>query len=159
MFKTLFKPRERSDPSKSNGLKSYAVTIRHNPKYKKGTKIPYTTGEKKEIYEAVLSFLCNEYNAVILSLAFELKGGLHLHATIGFKKVPLFKGIKYEDCHFKFVKVYNPDGWASYCNKEPILKAIMQQRETERYYLGSSTPLFLAPLGGFGGIYRTPVST
>lgn len=113
--------------------REYAFTIRHNPKYHKGTKVPYTKDEKMKIYSEVLTYVANTYNGKLVRCAFELKGGIHIHGTFTFSKVPYFKLIKYKDVHFKWRKVYSL-GWISYINKEVFKACRKDQREIIDYY-------------------------
>lgn len=103
----------------NNSKVLYALTMRHNPTYKKGTKTRYTEGEKRDLYNASFDVLRLSYDFVPQELVFEKKNGLHVHGYGFFKKkVPLLKTIKLQDFHFKWKKVYNQQGWIDYIRKE-----------------------------------------
>lgn len=137
---------ERSDdPSYTKGT-MYAVTVRHNPKYKKGTKILYSESEKFDIYVKVQEYLSTF--GKLIALEYEYTGGMHFHATILFDKVPWLKNIKMKDIHFNFVKIWYKEGWSSYCNKEAIERAKADIEATELYYINSPTSLMSSPPRG-----------
>lgn len=107
----------KEEPYNSRVL--YAITMRHNPTYKRGTKTRYTDSEKRDLYNAAFDVLRLSYDFVPRELVFEKKNGLHVHGYGFFKeKVPLFKTIKLEDFHFKWRKVYDQKGWITYIRKE-----------------------------------------
>lgn len=146
------KSSELCEPSYKNGT-MYAVTCRHNPTYKKNTKIRYTDQEKRDIYSNVIEKLLHDYNCDLLEIAYEQKGGLHFHAVLLFHKVPWLKNIKMKDIHFRFEKLYYYDGWASYIDKERIELAKAQQQHQTDYYISSPLSFMSSPpQGGLGGI-------
>lgn len=97
----------------------YALTMRHNPTYKRGTKTRYTEAEKRDLYNAAFEVLRLSHDFVPRELIFEKKNGLHVHGYGFFReKVPLLKNIKLQDFHFKWKKVYDLNGWLAYISKE-----------------------------------------
>lgn len=121
MISTVLKPSDddRREEEPYNRKVLYALTIRHNPTYKRGTKIRYTEGEKRDLYNVAFEVLNLSYDFVPRELVFEKKNGLHVHGYGFFKeKVPLLKNIKLKDFHFKWKKVYDLNGWMDYIRKE-----------------------------------------
>ncbi len=107
------------EPS-SQGHILYALTLKHNPKYKKDMrplKVLWTDKEKRDLTNLVLDDLKTSYSLHLIEIVEELTGGLHNHACIYFDKVPLLKGIKVKDFHFRWEKIYDTARWQSYIRK------------------------------------------
>lgn len=100
----------------------YGLTVRHNPTYHKdGTKI--TDREKRDLYNQLIGQF-KAKGLMIDNLYYESKGGLHFHARATYPKKLYFKKWQVKPFSCKFVKMYNPDGWNKYCQKEQTHKQI-----------------------------------
>ncbi len=103
------------------GRTLYALTLRHNPKYKKvmrPAKVLYTSQEKDELYNSVFESLETLYTATFHEKRKEMKGGMHYHCCLYFDSVPYFKALKITDFHLQWNKIYDLVGWQNYIRKE-----------------------------------------
>jgi len=96
---------------------TYGLTVRHNPKYKPGTKSAYTDPEKRDLYNRLIGWLESK-GLEVTDLYYEQKGGLHFHAKATHAKKIYFKKWQKKPFSIVFKKVYNPAGWLQYCQKE-----------------------------------------